>query len=72
MIWPLAAVIIAGLAWDVARRHIGTRRAVEVARVEQIEERLDALRDTGKVLANLSRRMAGVERSVIGAPGDEA
>lgn len=68
ILWPLAVVLVAVLAWDVARRHIRTREQWNEARITSVEARLEALRDTGKVLAVHARKLATIERNLMGAP----
>lgn len=62
VMWPLAAVIVAALAWDVARRHIHTRSLWQEERIAALEAKADALKDVGAVLKSHALRLGGVER----------
>jgi hypothetical protein len=66
-LWPLAVVIVAVLAWHAVLAQIRTRRDVTEARIAGVEAKLEALKDTGKVLSAHNARLAAMERTLKSA-----
>ena len=63
MFWPFAAIVIACLAWDGWVRQLRTRQAIQESRIQALEQGLQDLASTGKVLADHLRRIVALERN---------